>query len=208
MFKSPTEWIIVAALVLAVTIIRSVIASRRDNETRKQAESRQSGYEDRLRNMAKGAEEGGLKTVLSGESALGLDEKNGLLYVVCSALTPEELSIPLRNVVSVSLVDHSFNYRQSQEMARLRTGVERKSIYMPYGKNSAKSVKEGQRQFEAYRGQIILGVDIRCREDKSYTVPCFRGDGSMFWYEDKLLSTLRQFISDTNVAIHRIRTDI
>ena len=207
MFKSPTEFIIVAALVLVVTIIRSVIAARNDKEARKLAESRQSGNEDRIRSMAKGTEEGSLKTVLSGESALGLDEKNGMLHVVCSALTPEELSIPLKDVVSVSLVDRSAPYRQSQEMARLRTGVERKSIYMPYGKNSAKSVKEGQQQFEAYRGQIILGVDIRCREDKSYTVPCFRGDGSMFWYEDKLHSALRQFTSDTNVAIHRIRTN-
>ena len=84
----------------------------------------------------------------------------------------------------------------------LRTGVERRSLYMPYGRHSMREVKEGHQRFQEYRGKTVCGLELLMKTGPSVEVSCIGGTESVFWEHEKNLDQLRQFAGDLQRILH------
>lgn len=197
-------WIYVALGVLAivVTAIRAYGASQAGKEQQAMRDTAQAQKDEALKQIE--AREG-LNTDISfssGCASLSVDRAKGRLVGVSEAVDGGELSMDLSQIESVRVIDLTTSYRHSQEMERLRTGVERHSMYRPYGGHSMREVKDGHAEFEAFRGKMVYGLELRKKSGETLKVPFFLGDGTVFWQEEERFDRFREFVAELDKAVH------
>ena len=186
---SPIVWIALVVLAVVVTAIRAGIAQKNANEVSR-AESART--DDNARKLSELAAREGLRpgiTYASSKAMLAVDrDKNTFLYSVDGIANV----VPAEKIEDVGVIDHTAGYRHSMEMASYYKGVRRDSMYKPFGSHSTKEVHEGYRQFEAYRDQTVYGLKVRILGRGTVEIPCFCGDGTLFWREqDRYAGFLR-----------------
>lgn len=199
MFDSPKTYLIFAALAAIITLIRALFAwqnTKREQEGHQSdRQQRQSHLESRLQAEGLTADE----SYASGCASLAYCRAQRVLVGVPDASEP--FSLPLSEIKKIDLFDQSEKYQHDQEMMRLHRGVERRSVYLPYGKVKMREVRAGKESFEWYTGKPVYGVDITKKDGQVLSIACFRGDSSLFWVQEEDLTKLKRFVSTLQRAL-------
>ena len=198
MFESPGVYIALLVLMLVVTGFRLFMAggySKEQKEKETAARTRLQANADRMEQTAGAHADASFS---SAGSVLKLDKTQGKLYY---ATAGGNASLDLSAIASVEFEDHSVNYRHCQEMARLHKGVERSSLLVPFGKHSAKEVREGARKLADYSGRVIYGINIRCRNGDTVSLPGYKDSGTLFWEEEQQREAMRDFAEELRRAL-------
>ena len=189
----------IAVLGVIVTAVRAYSASQDTKAAQERDSDLRHENDVRMKKLV-GSEIAGASFSSSGAS-MALNRGEGKLTVVTSGANAREKTVLLNEISSVNLVDHSEDYQHCQEMRRLRTGVDRCSTMRPYGKHSGREVKEGAEKLDWYNGKMVFGVELRRKDGQSETIPCFRGNGAVFWTEGESLFQLKQFVRTLSSAV-------
>ncbi|MBR6164980.1 MAG: hypothetical protein IKQ45_03510 [Clostridia bacterium] len=195
---SITLYLVIAALMVIVTAIRAANASKNSKAQKEQESYKKAELSKNAEKMENDAGAHADASFSSAAAVMKLEKTQGKLF--CS-MAGENTVLPLSDIASVELIDHSADYRHCQEMARLHKGVERHSLYRPYGNHSIREVKEGFRRFGTYSGQMIYGARVRCKNGDLTDIPGYYGSGSLYWEEDKQLNLFREFLDELRKAL-------
>lgn len=198
MTGSITAYLILAALMVIVTVIRGVIANN-DSKAQKEKEADQQAELKRNADMLEsGANAHADAGFSSAAAVMKLDKTQRTLFYSTAG---QNSTLSLSDIASVEFLDHSEDYKYCQEMARLHKGVERKSLYMPFGKHSVKEVREGFKKLDTYTGRLVYGALIRCKDGHSVTIPGYCGSGTLFWEEDRQMERFQAFLHELRKAL-------
>ena len=185
-------WIVLAVLAVLITSLRSNSAYNTTKAVRERGEDRQKENESRLR-QGLAAHQMNASFAYTGPRAyMAADREKGVLLIH----EADDREVNLTEIREVRVIDHSDDYQHCQEMERLRSGVERKSLYLPYGRHSMREVKEGHLRFQEYRDRMVCGLEILMKTGPSVEVNCISGTESVFWEHAENLERLRQFAQD------------
>lgn len=196
-------YLILAALMVIVTAVRFYFANKSSSQDKEMAARNQDRNQLRLHDLLGGKDADEAVTFVSGSSALSLDRERKRVVVISgnSDLSP----ISVDDISDVRVFDHSTEYKHSLEMERLHRGVERVSLYRPFGKHSLKEVKAGHEQYQYYTGKPIFGLDIVRRSGSTTSVPFYVATSSLFWTEDQPLRDLRMFADRLKREINSLK---
>ena len=191
-------YLILTALMVIVVFIRASFA----NQDVKQQQSRESSQQFSLQSKADAmVQQAGAHSdaaFSSGSAVMVLDKTRRELFI---ATDQQEWKLSLDELSSVKVVDRSADYQRCQEMARLRKGVERKSLYLPYGRHSSREVKEGAQQLQSYTGQLVYGLEAQRKDGSPLLIAAYCGNGTLFWTEAQRLEEFRAFVADVQRAV-------
>ena len=134
-------------------------------------------------------------------ASVSVDSKAGKMLILSQALKDEKMMLNLSEIVSIQVINNAEEYQHCQEMERLRSGVERKSLYNPYGSFSNREVKEGHARFEAFKGALVYGLGISCRGQGELQIAFYRGNDSVYWHEDERLHQFIEFAENLKKII-------
>ncbi len=192
-------YLILVVLMAVVTGVRAYLAHKRSMEQQEADKTGQADNEYRMSGMANtGAVPADLRCSTAAASVMYDPQERMLLCVLSSG---ESYRIPREEIREVRVFDHSAAYQHSLEMERLHRGVERVSLYNPYGRHKISEVRNGHKEFERYQGFPVYGLDIQRKNDPLLSVPFFRGNSSLFWTEKEHLEALRTFAENLRKAL-------
>ena len=196
-------WAILAVLVLVSTIIRTVIAGKNEKEIKQENENKKSESE---RAVSSALQSKNLRADLSfssSEASMAVDREKGTLLIHYSSLDKSDCTLQLADLGEVTVVDRSSDFQHYQEMERLHKGVERKSLYRPFGSYSTREVKEGHEAFQYYVNSraMVYGLSIARKSGAALQIPFYCYNSGLFWTEEQRLQQLKQFARQLNDAI-------
>ena len=196
-------YLILVVLMVVVMSVRAYFASQKSKQDKQAAERSQDRNQLRMREIMGGREADPALSFTSGASAISLDvEKKQVVGVSNSQnLSP----IPVADITDVRVFDHSEDYKHSLEMERLHKGVQRSSLYLPFGRHSLREVREGHKEYQNYTGSPVFGLDIIHRGGHVTSIPFYIATGSLFWTEEKELGELRLFADRLRREILRLQ---
>ncbi|MBR6220754.1 MAG: hypothetical protein IKQ80_09325 [Clostridia bacterium] len=196
-------WIYVALAVLAVvvTAVRAAGANQTSKEQQNRREAARQQNDDALKTIETREGLNADLSFSSGCASLSVDRAKGRLTGVSEAVEGGKISLNLSEIESTQVIDLTTSYRHSQEMERLRSGVERHSMYRPYGNHSMREVKDGHAEFEAFKGNMVYGLELKLKKGGTLKVPFFLGDGTVFWQEEERFNQFRKFAEELDQAI-------
>ena len=191
-------WIALAGLAVVVTSLRSKSAYDTTKAVRERGADRQKENETRMRKELESRQLNPDLMYSGPQVFMAADREKDILLI----READDRVLNLADIRDVRVIDHSDDYQHCQEMERLRTGVERRSLYMPYGRHSMREVKEGHQRFQEYRGKTVCGLELLMKTGPSVEVSCIGGTESVFWEHEKNLDQLRQFAGDLQRILH------
>lgn len=201
-----TIWIIVAIVGIIITLFRQYLAVSDSKQQIQANEHQQIVCNEKLKLLLRTNSLHSDISLVSSFAAVALDKTAGIL--VCISRDSEEngIIIPLTDLEEVQLEDHSDHYRHALEMEGYYSKIHRTSMYSPNGGHKWEEVKQGHKDYEAYRGNPVYGIEIKCRNGETINVPLYCGDGTLFWTEGKNLNQARDFIRVLESTISNLQT--
>ena len=204
MLDSPWIWIILAVLAGIVTIIRASSAAHEGEERQRADQDQKKEMERKLHDIRSSDSALSFST---GIAAMSLDRSAGRLTCVSDAVPNGKLDVALDDIAYARPIDRVTEFKECQELERYHSGVDRASLYNPYGKHKNREVKAGHEAYELFRNRTVYGVTLEMKDGKNIEIPFRRGDMGMFWTEDANYTAFKGFLSEVNEAIRRQKGD-
>lgn len=184
---------IIVILAIVATMLRASSAEKKSHEIELEDFTRQAVNETALKKTIQAQGINASLRFSTGTASIAVDEEHGKVLVLSDVVPGGTLTFSISDLKSVRLIDHSDDYRHCQEMERLHSGAERKSMYNPSGRFSMRDVKQGHKRFESYRGELIYGLELNRKGEPFLEIPFYRGNGNVYWNEDARLNELKRF---------------